>query len=177
LARQGDHSAREELFRRHWIDAYRVAYRFLGNEQDAQDATQECMIKALGHLDDFDGRSSFKTWLFTIVKNSAYDAGRRRKRRTTIGLGSLEGENGAFEPATSDDPAQNLKRQDLRDALNDALGKLKPKLRETFILFAEGGLHYDEIAEVLKVPIGTVMSRLHNARLKLQSYLDGVEGL
>jgi RNA polymerase sigma-70 factor (ECF subfamily) len=177
LARGGDRSAREELFRRHWLDAYRVAYRFLNSEQDAQDATQECMIKALAHLGDFDGRSSFKTWLFKIVKNTAFDAGRRRKRRKTLGLGSLDGENSRSEPAMENDPAQNLKRQDLRNALDLGLAKLKPKLRETFVLFAEGGLRYEEIAEIQDVPIGTVMSRIFNARLKLQSYLDGIEGL
>src|SRR6185312_12247593 len=86
LAREGDPSAREELFRRHWGVAYRVAYRLLGHDQDAQDATQDGMIKALSHLHDFDGRSGFRTWLLKIVTNSAYDAGRRRKRRTTLGL-------------------------------------------------------------------------------------------
>jgi RNA polymerase sigma-70 factor (ECF subfamily) len=177
LARGGDSSAREELFRRHWGVAYRVAYRLLGHDQDAQDATQECMIKALSHLQDFDGRSNFKTWLLKIVTNAAYDAGRRRKRRAMLGLGTNDGDQGGFEPAMDDDPAQNLRRQDLRNALNAGLAKIKPKQRETFILFAEGGLSYLEIAEVQQVPIGTVMSRIFNARIKLQSYLDGVDGL
>jgi RNA polymerase sigma-70 factor (ECF subfamily) len=177
LGREGDPSAREELFRRHWDVAFRVAYRLLGNDQDAQDATQECMIKALAHLGDFDSRSSFRTWLLKIVTNSAYDAGRRRKRRTTLSLGSLEREDGGFEPATHDDPAQNLRRQDLRNTLDAALGKLKRNQRETFVLYAEGGLSYLEIAGVQDVPIGTVMSRIYNARVKLQSYLNGIEGL
>jgi RNA polymerase sigma-70 factor, ECF subfamily len=177
LAREGDRSAREELFRRHWLVAHRVAYRLLGHDQDAQDATQECMIKALAHLADFDGRSGFRTWLLKIVTNAAFDAGRRRKRRPTLGLGTSEGENHGFEPALEDDPAQNLRRQDLRKALDAALDKIPPKQRQTFVLFAEGELSYQQIAEVLEVPIGTVMSRIYNARIKLQSYLDGVEGL
>jgi RNA polymerase sigma-70 factor, ECF subfamily len=93
LAREGDRSAQGELFSRHWLGAYRVAYRLLGNEQDAQDATQECMIKALSHLEDFDGRSGFRTWLLRIVTNAAFDAGRRRKRRATMGLGTADGED------------------------------------------------------------------------------------
>jgi RNA polymerase sigma-70 factor (ECF subfamily) len=177
LARAGDLSSREELFRRHWLVAHRVAFRLLGNDQDAQDATQECMIKALGHLDSFDGRSSFRTWLLKIVTNTAYDAGRRRKRETRLGLGNLEGENGNFEPSLESDPAENLRREDLRKTLDAALNRLPRKLRETFVLFAEGGLSYLEIAEAQDVPKGTVMSRLHNARIKLQSFLDGVEGL
>ena len=177
LAREGDRSAMEELFRRHWGVAYRVAYRLLGHDQDAQDATQECMIKAMAHLGDFDGRSGFRTWLLRIVTNAAFDAGRRRKRRATVGLVSAEGDAGGFEPAREDDPARNLRRQDLRNTLDTALDKIPPKLRKTFVLFAEAGLTYAEIAEVQQVPIGTVMSRIYNARTKLQSYLDGVEGL
>ena len=177
LAREGDRPAQEELFRRHWGGAHRVAYRLLGNEQDAQDATQESMIKALAHLGDFDGRSGFRTWLLRIVTNAAFDAGRRRKRRATVGLGSSEDESGHFEPSVEDDPAMSLRRQDLRRALEAALDKIPPKQRQTFVLFAEAGLSYAEIAEVQEIAIGTVMSRIYNARVKLQSYLDGVEGL
>src|SRR4051794_41415522 len=107
LAREGDRSAREELFRRHWGGAYRVAYRLLGHDQDAQDATQECMIKALAHLGDFDGRSGFRTWLLRIVTNAAFDAGRRRKRRATVGLGAVEGDSGGPGPARKTAPRPN----------------------------------------------------------------------
>jgi RNA polymerase sigma-70 factor, ECF subfamily len=177
LAREGDRSAQEDLFRRHWIGAYRVVYRLLGNDQDAQDATQDAMIKAMSHLNDFDGRSGFRTWLLRIVTNAAFDAGRRRKRRATVGLGTSEGEANHFEPAVEDDPALALKRQDLRMTLDAALAKIPPRQRETFVLFAEAGLSYAEIAEFQEIAIGTVMSRIYNARVKLQSYLDGVEGL
>jgi RNA polymerase sigma-70 factor, ECF subfamily len=177
LAREGDRSAQEDLFKRHWFGAYRVAYRLLGNDQDAQDATQESMIKALAHLGDFDGRSGFRTWLMRIVTNAAFDSGRRRKRRATVGLGTSEGEANHFEPAVDDDPTLALRRQDLRKALDAALAKLPPKQCKTFVLYAEAGLSYAEVAEVLEIPIGTVMSRISNARAKLQSYLDGVEGL
>jgi RNA polymerase sigma-70 factor (ECF subfamily) len=177
LAREGDHSALAELFKRHWFGAYRVAYRLLGNDQDAQDATQDAMIKAMSHLNDFGERSGFRTWLLRIVTNAAFDAGRRRKRRATVGLGTSEGEANHFEPSVEDDPALALKRQDLRKALDAALDKIPLKQRQTFVLFAEAGLSYAEIAEVQKIAIGTVMSRIYNARVKLQSYLDGVEGL
>ena len=178
LARRGDRSALEELFRRHWGVAHRVAFRLLGHDQDAQDATQECMIKALSHLNDFDGRSGFRTWLLRIVTNAAFDAGRKRKRRPSVGLGVIEGEAGtSFEPATDDDPARELRRQDLRKVLDGALARISPKQRQTFVLFAEAGLSYEEIAQVQDVPIGTVMSRIYYARTKLQSYLDGVDGL
>src|SRR3954452_4243142 len=104
-SREGDGFAREELFRRHWGVAYRVAYRLLGNEQDALDAVQEALLKAITHLDDFDGRSGFRTWLLRIVTNAALDAGRRRGRRSTLALG--DGETRGAEPTCDDDPAHD----------------------------------------------------------------------
>src|SRR5437763_14327677 len=86
-AREGDASACEELFHRHRSDSYRVAYRQLGNEQDALDVVQEAMLKAFSALGDFDGRSGFRTWLLKIVTNTALDWGRRRKRRPSFPAG------------------------------------------------------------------------------------------
>lgn len=176
LARDGDSGAREELFRRHFGIAYRVAYRNLGQEQDAQDAVQEAFLKALRHLKDFDGRSGFRTWLMKIVTNASFDAGRKRKRRPAIRLDDEEGGAG-IEIGEENDPALGMHRDDLRKLLYAALDRLSPKLRATFVLFAEAELSYNEIAEALEIPIGTVMSRLHQARQKLQSLLDGVEGI
>jgi RNA polymerase sigma-70 factor, ECF subfamily len=169
-ARAGEGSAYEELFQRYRSDAYRYAYRLLGNEQDALDVVQEALLKAFSALRDFDGRSGFRTWLLRIVTNAALDWGRRRKRRPS-------GAGGEFQPvgfaATSDDdPARRLHRDDLRRALDRALGHLTPTIRTTFVLFAELGLSYKEIAETQRVPIGTVMSRIHAAREKLQATLD-----
>jgi RNA polymerase sigma-70 factor (ECF subfamily) len=169
-AREGDDSAREELFRRYRSDSYHYAYRLLGHEQDALDVVQESMMKAFLALGDFDGRSGFRTWLLRIVTNTAYDWGRRRKLRPR-GWGEDEGVI-YREAATVDDPAQRLYQQDLRVALDQALSRLSQTIRTTFVLFAELGLSYKEIAETQNVPIGTVMSRIHAAREKLQSELD-----
>jgi RNA polymerase sigma-70 factor (ECF subfamily) len=169
-ARAADSSACEELFHRYRTDSYRCAYRLLGNEQDALDVVQEAMLKAFSALGDFDGRSGFRTWLLRIVTNTALDWGRRRKRRPGEAGGQTRGS--AYEPATLDDPARRLHQADLRLALERALGHLTPTLRTTFILFAELGLSYKEIAETQNVPIGTVMSRIHAAREKLQAALD-----
>src|SRR5579875_2196768 len=80
-AREGYQGAYAELFQRHRNDAYRLAYRQLGNDQDALDVVQESMIKAFAALEDFDGRSGFRTWLLKIVVNTALDWGRQRRRR------------------------------------------------------------------------------------------------
>jgi len=170
LSRQGDRGAREELFHRHWGIAYRVAYRLLGNEQDALDAVQEALLKALTHLDDFDGRSGFRTWLLRIVTNASLDAGRRRGRRPTLTLS--DGEIHGSEPTCDVDPAEGLHRQDLRRILDSALDRLSPPIRAAFVLFAEGGLSYKEIAVVQEIPLGTVMSRISAARRQLQANID-----
>jgi RNA polymerase sigma-70 factor (ECF subfamily) len=171
LARDGNDLAREELFRRYRSDAYRYAYRQLGHEQDALDVVQESMLKAFSGLRDFDGRSGFKTWLLRIVINTSFDWGRRRKRR----VGGSRTENGDmahFEATTDHDPALRLHQEDLRVALDRALQQLSNTIRTTFVLFAELGLSYREIAETQDIPIGTVMSRIHAAREKLQVELD-----
>lgn len=169
-AREGDGAAYAELFHRHRGDSYRLAYRQLGNEQDALDVVQEAMIKAFAGLGDFDGRSGFRTWLLKIVVNTALDWGRRRSRRPVFQFG--EGPAERHEPTIVDDPAGRLHREDLRTALNRALDRLSPTLRTTFVLFAESGMSYKDIAEIQGVPIGTVMSRIHSAREKLQAGLD-----
>jgi RNA polymerase sigma-70 factor (ECF subfamily) len=173
LARGGDRAAQEELFRRHWGVAYRVAFRLLGNEQDSLDAVQEALLKAVAHLAHFDGRSGFRTWLLRIVTNAARDAGRKRRRRPALRL--FDGDANGSEPAVAEDPAHRLHRGDLRKALDAALDRLSPATRTTFVLFAEAELSYKEIAECQDVPIGTVMSRIFYARHKLQSYLEGID--
>jgi RNA polymerase sigma-70 factor (ECF subfamily) len=172
LARRGDLPAREELFRRHFGIAYRVAFRLLGHDQDAQDAVQDGFLKAVRHLDEFDGRSGFRTWLLRIVTNAAFDLGRRRRRRTTLPMRDEVIESAAV---SFEDPARNLQSEDIRNLVNSALDELSPAIRASFVLFAEAGLSYKEIAQVQKVPVGTIMSRLHFARRKLQASLDGLQ--
>ncbi|GIW89255.1 MAG: sigma-24 [Isosphaeraceae bacterium] len=176
--RRGDRSAREELFRRHFGVAYRVAHRLLGHDHDALDAVQDGFLKAVAHLAEFDRRCEFRTWLLRIVTNAALDLGRRRRRRPTLSLddrSALDPDNA--QPSSADvvgppvDPALNLHRSDLRRQLDAALATLSPATRATFVLFAEAELSYKEIAACQRVPIGTVMSRLHYARLKLQELL------
>lgn len=169
-ARERDAAAREELFERYRSDAYRVAFRLLGHEQDALDVVQESLIKALSGLVDFDGRSGFRFWFLRIVNNTALDWGRRRKRRPTLTIG--DSGISTPEPACNDDPARRLHQEDLRKALEAGLNQLSPKIRSTFVLFAEVQLSYKEIAETQKIPIGTVMSRIKSARERLQQTLD-----
>lgn len=169
---RGEQAALDELFRRHRVATYRVAYRLLGNEADALDAVQEGFVKVLAHLHSFQGRSSFKTWLLRVVTNAALDLGRRRGRRATVRLDTiLSGDEDHYCMAVADDPARGLERCDLRQQLDRALASLPEAQRRTFVLHAEAGLSYREVAEVLAVSIGTVMSRLYYARQKLRAFL------
>ena len=97
-----------------------------------------------------------------------------RPPMSTVALPFTIGDGGsmAAEPVLDDDPARHLHQQDLRRALDRALGTLSPKIRTTFVLFAELGLTYKDIAETQKIPIGTVMSRINATRKKLQQILD-----
>jgi len=170
---QGHREALEELFHRYRLVAYRVAYRLLGNEADALDAVQEAFVKALTHLSGFQGLSSFKTWLLRVVSNAALDFGRQRGRRETLSmdlLGPKQRED--LEPLVYPEPGRDLERADLRRHLQAALAALPSAQRQTFVLHAEAELSYREVAAVLGISIGTVMSRLYYARQKLKALME-----
>ena len=117
--------------------------------------------------------SSFKTWLLRVVSNAALDMGRQRGRRVALNLGAAEANDGD-DPSllVPGDPAGRLERADLRRQLNQALATLSEAQRRTFVLHAEAGLSYREVADVMGISIGTVMSRLYYARQKLRAYLE-----
>src|SRR6516162_3005706 len=168
----GDREALEELFQRYRGVAYRVAYRLLGQEADALDAVQDGFVKALTHLSGFQGRSSFKTWLLRVVSNASLDLGRQRGRREALSLDAAQVDEtlhiGLLAP---DEAADGLERADLRVLLDRALDTLSDVQRQTFVLHVDAGLSYREVADVLGISIGTVMSRLYYARQKLRVYL------
>ena len=171
-AARGDCAALDELFRRHRDHAYRVAYRLLGNSEDALDALQEGFIKALTHLHGFERRSSFKTWLLRVVSNAALDLGRQRRRREKL---SVEASNRATSESgrtpEHSDPCREAEESDLRTAVAEALMMLPESQRRTFILHVDGGMSYREVADTMGISIGTVMSRLFYARQKLRGIL------
>jgi RNA polymerase sigma-70 factor (ECF subfamily) len=170
---RGDRRAQDELFKRYRVLAYRVAHRLLGNEADALDAVQDGFIKALTHLSGFQGRSTFKTWLLRVVSNAALDLGRQRGRRETLSLNAVElGERERIDPLTIENQAGGLEREELRRMLERALATLPEAQRRTFVLHADAELSYREVADVLGISIGTVMSRLYYARQKLRVCLS-----
>jgi RNA polymerase sigma-70 factor (ECF subfamily) len=172
-AASGCKQALDELFGRYRMVAYRVAFRLLGNEADALDAVQEAFVKALLHLPSFQGRSSFKTWLLRVVSNASLDLGRQRGRREALSMDALgQKHREEMEPFTHEEPGLDLDRGDLRRKLQDVLSRLPSAQRQTFVLHAEAELSYREVADVLGISIGTVMSRLYYARQKLRALME-----
>lgn len=176
-AREGDQDAFRDLVERHQGRAYRLALRVLRDEEAARDAVQEALIKAYRSLDRFEGRSSFYTWLYRLVMNQCLDMKRADRSGRHVDLE----DDDAFDRAVAADPpevagvafepAAERMRGELRDALADAMASLPEGARRILLLREVDGLSYAELAQVLEIPKGTVMSRLHYARKKVQEFL------
>jgi RNA polymerase sigma-70 factor (ECF subfamily) len=171
-AAAGDREARRELFERYREAAYQVAYRVTGRMEDALDVVQDAFISALTRLDRFQRKAGFKTWLLRIVTNRALDVLRARKVRLAVALESDE--YGSLDvPASNPDadagrPTAGLERRALGERLQAAVETLPAEQRAAFSLYASGDMTYGQIAEVLGIPAGTVMSRLFHARRRLR---------
>lgn len=175
-ARAGDAEASNELVRRYRAAAFRFALQLTGNREDAKDVTQEAMIRFLGSLESFDESRPVQPWLFRIVRNKAYDLGRRHKVRRAQSLDELL-EKGMPAPVQDlPHPTARLEQRDLRKRVWSALRNLPDKQREILVLREYQDLSYGEIAAVLAVPTGTVMSRLHRARRALRDLLLAADG-
>lgn len=181
-ARRGDPEAFRVLVERYQGRAYRLALRVLRDEERARDAVQDAFLKAYVNLDRFEGRSSFYTWLYRLVMNLCLDARRRDHSARFVETpepADLE-RLAAAESRPPDEmifreheqsPEEALDRGQLRAALARAIDELPDAARETLILREVDGLSYAEIAEALEIPKGTVMSRLHYARRRVQELL------
>lgn len=158
------------------VDAYqnrifRGAYAILGNEQDAEDVTQETFLTAFRKLNQFQHRSSFFTWLYRISYNLAIDV-QRRTVRTRQRLGNQYGDDDCTESQGCDAaPDQALLAQETTQQVRLALAKLDAERRSIIVMRDIDGLDYSEIANILDLPIGTVRSRLHRARLELREIM------
>jgi RNA polymerase sigma-70 factor (ECF subfamily) len=167
----GNGEAFNELVKRYQGMTYNVAYRILGNECDAADATQDAFLSAYRAIRRFRG-GSFKAWLMRIVANASYDCLRRAKRRPTVSLDS--GEEVDWHECLPDPgelPEGWAERRDLGRRVQRALATLPPRQRVVVVLSDLQGLQYAEIAHILRVPLGTVRSRLSRGRRTLRGLL------
>ena len=176
-ARDGDLDSFNRLVLVYQDLVYNHAFRMVGEEESADDATQNTFISAYNHLGSFRG-GSFKAWLLRIVTNSCYDELRRRKRRPTVPLEPLDDAGEEVESARwmvdpGNQPEEQVEQAELQRAIQHCLDNLPGDFRATVIMVDVQGLDYFEAAQAIGKPIGTIKSRLARARLRLRDCLNG----
>lgn len=171
--RGGDVAAFEPLVEKYRQRVFRLAYNVLRSQEDAWDVAQEAFIKAYQALPSFRGQSAFYTWLFRIAMNVAHDKARQRGAAgRAFGTERVtEEEWERTMPDPGEEPDDAAARAEERSRITRALDALPEHHRAIIMLSDLEGLTYREIADVLKIPMGTVMSRLHNARKRLRAVL------
>lgn len=174
LAQEGNMPAFEELVARHRDKIYARAFSMMRNEDEAIDLSQEAWVKAWQRLKQFQGDSSFVTWMTRIVINLCLDQIRKNKRQRAESIEQIEEDLGGVErqmPTVTVNPTEGLERGELRKRIDEALGKLSYEHRTVLILHEFEDLEYKEIAKRMQCSIGTVMSRLFYARRKMAALL------
>jgi RNA polymerase sigma-70 factor (ECF subfamily) len=176
----GDASAWEEIVQRYHRRIYNLCYRFAGSADDAQDLTQEVFIKMYRTLNSYDvERGAFMTWVTTMTRNLLVDHFRKTKQdRVTDSLDSAPSEHEDAMPLSEQiedqkpPPDARVQSREAQQTVHDALQKLSPELREAVILRDLQDQSYQEIAAVLRVPEGTVKSRINRGRAELARLLQ-----
>ena len=168
--RAGDTGAFEQLFERHHAKIFGLAVRILRDRESALDAVQETLIRAYRSLDRYTGEGSFGGWLTRITANLAVDGVRSRHRVERV-ESEVESAQLTEIPSSAGRPDQAAEAEELRRALDKAMDRLPTTQRVVLVLKEIEGLSCEEIAGALRCSVGTVMSRLHHARRKLQRRL------
>ncbi len=177
-AQKGDTEAFEELVHRHRDKIYARAMMMMRNEDEALDLSQEAWVKAWQRLHQFQGDSSFATWMTRIVINLCLDQIRRQKKMRAESIEQIEEEAGGVErqmPVEHVNPIEGLEKEELRKRIDEAMGKLTEAHRTVLVLHEFQGMEYKEIARKVGISIGTVMSRLFYARRRMASLLQGLK--
>jgi RNA polymerase sigma-70 factor (ECF subfamily) len=178
----GDSLAWTELVKAHHRRVYSLCYRFTGSAHDAEDLTQEVFLKIYGNLATFDlARGSFQTWITTLTRNLLVDHFRRTKQqRVTDSMdagwdGEEQQQAGPLSDRLSDPrptPHEQAAKKELEKMVQQALTRVSPELREAVILRDLQDMDYKEIAQVLRIPEGTVKSRISRGRAELARLLE-----
>lgn len=172
-AQQGDLDAFNRLVLAYQNMVYNLAYRILGEGDEAADATQDAFLSAYRAIAHFRG-GSFKAWLLRIVTNACYDQLRVKQRRPTASLEALlvtDPESGPSLAEEGERPEDHILRQELNRVIQAGIGTLPADQRITLVLSDVQGFSYQEIAEITDVSLGTVKSRLSRARARLRDFL------
>src|SRR5262245_29745570 len=169
----GDTAAFGVLVRRYQDRLFNTVYRLVENAEDAQDVVQEAFLHAYQSLDSFKGDSLFFTWLYRIAVNTAISL--KRKRRVVLSIDGARSGEISLEPTDPSDvtrPGFSVEQEEQESRVRRALAQLSPEHRAVLVMKDMEGEKYETMAEVLQVPIGTIRSRLHRARLELREILE-----
>jgi RNA polymerase sigma-70 factor (ECF subfamily) len=174
---QGNQAAFGVLVSRYQDRLYNTVYRLVGSPEDAADVVQEAFLSAYQSLGNFKGDAQFFTWLYRIAVNAAIT----HKRKQRSGMKPIKTSDSApgvepLDPAVSNRPGHHLEMQEDERRVHEALQRLSTEHRAVLIMKDMEDMKYEEMAEVLGVPIGTIRSRLHRARLELKDLLESDEG-
>jgi len=171
-SKKGDTAAFNQLVWAYQERAYNLAYRMLGDQAAAADVTQEAFLSAYRAIGGFRG-GSFRAWILRIVSNACYDQLRRKQRRPTTSLDALYTvpEEYPVAPSVGNGPENHVLRQEFWEIVGAGLQTLPLDQREAVILRDIQGLDYQEVAEVTRVSLGTVKSRISRGRARLRDYL------
>jgi RNA polymerase sigma-70 factor (ECF subfamily) len=171
----GDQLAWEQIVRQYWRKVFNVAYKFVGKHDEAEDLAQDIFLKIFKSLDTFDRRANFQTWLISISRNLCIDHYRSvRKERETIDREVDTGE--LAPPAAEPGPVAALEQRDRVMLLKQALSALPDTLRTAVLMRDIQELSYQEIADRLRLPEGTVKSRINRGRTELARQIRKLRG-
>lgn len=169
--RAGDASAWEQVVRQYTRSVYNLAYRFTGRHESAEDLTQEVFIRIYRSLDQYDPElGDLSNWLMRLARNLIIDDYRKRRRQPTDSSDDLDDHMHHLR-SSSESPQRRIERQERQLQVKAAIEKLSPDLRECVILRDIEELSYQEIVDLLKIPEGTVKSRINRGRLELAKVL------
>lgn len=179
LARQGREAAFRELIGRYERPVFSLIYRLVRHREKAEDLSQETFIKVLNALDRYDPSYKFSSWIFKIAHNTALDLLRKKEPDTLSLDGSPHAETQSEVEATTvtavssdESPEEYAASKELGEVLERAIATLRPEYRTAIVLCHVEGRAYEEIAEIMDVPLGTVKTYIHRARNELKRQLE-----
>lgn len=178
LAASGSEKAYRELLDRYQRPVFSLIYRMVRDREKAEDLAQETFVKVFNHIDRFNPKYKFSSWIFKIASNLTIDAIRKKELETV----SLDGSRNASTPdevdatritveSRDENPEEFLEAKELGQEIERAIGELRPEYRTAILLRHVEGRPYEEIAEIMSVPLGTVKTYIHRARAELRETL------
>lgn len=173
--KNGDRAAFNDLIYKHERRAYQYAYRLTSSSEEASDIVADAFVRVYNAIHNFKGQSAFTTWLYRIITNCYLDARKKERNKQTVSLdNAVQTDDGDFDRQVEDKsagPSEQTEKHERERLVQKALSRIPENQRAMLVLYHVDNLSYEEIAEALDLPIGTVKSRLNRARLSLRDQL------